>query len=133
LYSHFSFNDLYVLQRLKIPNAGFYSYMCMFRCLSSKVQRQRIIVACQLQLFEYYLWTTRDRIKHKFGGRGRSRTHQAPKWHLTGFEDQAPHRGRRSSKCYDTLNTLSGSPLSITIRRSPSLRVKPIWSKYSNN
>ena len=31
------------------------------------------------------------------GGRGRSRTHQALCQHLTGFEDQAPHRGRRSS------------------------------------
>ena len=33
----------------------------------------------------------------KYGGRGRSRTHQALCQHLTGFEDQAPHRGRRSS------------------------------------
>ena len=31
------------------------------------------------------------------GGRGRSRTHQALSQHLTGFEDQAPHRGCRSS------------------------------------
>ena len=34
---------------------------------------------------------------NKYGGRGRSRTHQALCQHLTGFEDQAPHRGRRSS------------------------------------
>ena len=33
----------------------------------------------------------------EYGGRGRSRTHQALCQHLTGFEDQAPHRGRRSS------------------------------------
>ena len=33
----------------------------------------------------------------KYGGRGRSRTHQALSQPLTGFEDQAPHRGRRSS------------------------------------
>ena len=34
----------------------------------------------------------------KYGGRGRSRTHQALCQRLTGVEDQAPHRGRRSSK-----------------------------------
>ena len=34
------------------------------------------------------------------GGRGRSRTHQAHSMHLTGFEDQAPHRGHRSSEAF---------------------------------
>ena len=36
----------------------------------------------------------------KYGGRGRSRTHQALSQPLTGFEDQAPHRGRRSSSTF---------------------------------
>ena len=38
-----------------------------------------------------------DGLENRYGGRGRSRTHQALCQHLTGFEDQAPHRGCRSS------------------------------------
>jgi hypothetical protein len=57
--------------------------------------------------------------KRKSGGRGRSRTHQALCQHLTGFEGQAPHRGRRSSENLITKPLLDH----LRVRNDPSVSV----------